>query len=194
MNKYPELCDALDRLAADGMPEQLPNEVVNALANVWGSLRGSRDHGMHASKLSPMRIEQPAWTRPILTFRIERHGGTMMGSTRADIHEWTVDLAQGTASARKVSYRQLIPTDKRMNTKALAEEAFEAIRQNEDAPYLKWSRDRRTVRIAIGVIIPDTVRQTTAARRRRFRTALDEKLKAAGWTQLGLYKYTAPEA
>jgi hypothetical protein len=64
------------------------------IAAVWDDLSGD-DGGMEAHKLS--RMENPIWNPPVLTFRIERHGGTVLGSSRAVVQEWTVDLERLTA-------------------------------------------------------------------------------------------------
>jgi hypothetical protein len=43
------------------------------------------------------RAEELSWNPPILSFTIERHGATARGSSRAELHEWTVNLHEGTA-------------------------------------------------------------------------------------------------
>src|SRR5438094_743975 len=62
----------------------------NLLAACWHEFDGAGEYGMHAGKLD--RMEAVAWDPPILTFLIERHGPTVMGSTYAKLHCWTVDL------------------------------------------------------------------------------------------------------
>ncbi len=60
------------------------------LANYWESIEGSNAGGMRAYKLSG-RIEKPKWVPPLLTFEIERHGGTVQGSSRAELQRWTIN-------------------------------------------------------------------------------------------------------
>ena len=56
----------------------------------------------------------------MLSFRIERHGGTVMGSTCAEVQFWDVDLDRCTAGIRDVTHRQLVKTAPRHDVKALA--------------------------------------------------------------------------
>src|SRR4051812_8749544 len=66
------------------------------LAACWPELGG--DHGgMEGCKLLG-RMEDVVWNPPQLTFSVERHGGTVQGSTRAELQRWTVDVERGTAS------------------------------------------------------------------------------------------------
>ena len=52
------------------------------------------------------RMENVEWHPPILTFLIERHGGTVLGSARAELQRWTVDLDRRTATCERVGHRQ----------------------------------------------------------------------------------------
>jgi hypothetical protein len=53
------------------------------------------------------RAEDVAWTPPFLTFTLERHGGTVNGSSRAELHHWEVNIETGVATIVKVGRRQL---------------------------------------------------------------------------------------
>src|ERR1035438_2078306 len=53
------------------------------LAAAWGDLVGD-DGGMVAHKLMN-RMKAVTWNSPILSFRIERHGGTVLGSSRGEM-------------------------------------------------------------------------------------------------------------
>lgn len=44
------------------------------------------------------RMESVTWTPPILTFRIERHSGTVNGSVYAEMQCWDVDCEQMSAN------------------------------------------------------------------------------------------------
>jgi hypothetical protein len=57
--------------------------------------RGADETAMEGWKVS--RAEELSWNPPILSFTIERHGATARGSSRAELHEWTVTLHEGTA-------------------------------------------------------------------------------------------------
>jgi hypothetical protein len=53
-----------------------------------------------------------------------------------------------------------------------------------DDPRLKWSADRRTVRIAVGQLIPASgSQQTVAGRRTRFGAKLQSAMADAGWAK-----------
>src|SRR5690348_3540304 len=81
-------------------------DLVRELERVWYDLHSSSDEKMATHKLS--RLEQPEWNPPCLTFAIERHGGTVLGSTRAELQWWIVDLDAGTATVvGRPSFRQL---------------------------------------------------------------------------------------
>jgi hypothetical protein len=54
------------------------------LANCWDDLSQSSAAGMEAYELHH-RMEHVRWQPPILFFVIERHGGTVLGSTRAEL-------------------------------------------------------------------------------------------------------------
>ncbi|SRR5579875_1064949 len=69
---------------------ELSAELITRLTSCWGSLDGSNAENMQASKLD--RAEQIMWEPPLLSFCIERHGGTTKGSVYADLHVWTIDL------------------------------------------------------------------------------------------------------
>jgi hypothetical protein len=52
-------------------------------------------------------MEDVAWQPPKLSFAVERHGGMVMGSTRADVQHWEVDLEKRTTSLAKAGRRQV---------------------------------------------------------------------------------------
>jgi hypothetical protein len=59
-------------------------ELVNLLAAAWDDLSIARGSGMEPDKLYD-RMEKVHWEPPLLLFVIERHGGTVQGSTRAEL-------------------------------------------------------------------------------------------------------------
>ena len=58
--------------------------VLKLLAEAWSSLEGGNDQNIDPTKIH--RAESIRWTPPILSFVLERHGGTVNGSSRADLH------------------------------------------------------------------------------------------------------------
>ena len=68
--------------------------LVDVLAAAWDSLDRD-DRSMEAFKLD--RLEAPRWDGLVLTFSVERHGGTVLGSTRAEVQHWEIDSGAATA-------------------------------------------------------------------------------------------------
>lgn len=150
------------------------------LALGWDDLDGD-DGGMTGSKLAG-RMESVAWHPPKLSFRIERHGGTVLGSTRAEVQEWTVDLERRTRSVRTVGRRQVRPTQPRFDSSPLAQELAHAILAGRPDERLKWDGKDR-VRVLVGKVLParSAVKATLAGRRKRLREAVAGLVGAAGW-------------
>ncbi len=167
-------------------PGQITNrgELVSLLADCWDTLEGSNKQGMTADKLYG-RVEDLHWEPPVLSFRIERHGGTVHGSVYAEMQGWSVNIEEGSAvcglSGRRVVGKKQPP----MKVEPLAKELTELISVGEDDPRLKWYGTSR-VRILIGIVIPQdsAVKQTIAGRRKRLARALEESLRGRGWNKV----------
>lgn len=164
-------------------------EVEFFLAEAWRSLRGAREGGMQAQKIRG-RTEDMAWNPPLLTFSIERHGGTVNGSTRAEIQRWCVDVAAHTAEITSKGRRQLHAMAKRVNVKGPAAEIAEAILNNQASDFLKRYPDGR-VKVQISSVFPhgDDFKQTVSGRRKRFRAALEALIAEQGWKEVGTNTY-----
>ena len=158
-----------------------PDRAIEAhLAQAWDALAGD-DGGMVSRKLHG-RMEAVVWNPPMLTFQIERHGATVLGSSRAEVQEWTVDLEQRTKSVVVVGRRQFQPTQRRMNVMPLAEELANAIQGGRQDPRLKWEGFGQ-VRLLMNNVLPagSAVKDTLAGRRKRLREAVAALLAPAGW-------------
>jgi hypothetical protein len=168
----------------DPGPVEHTDQLERLLARVWDDLGGD-EAGMTGDKLIG-RMEQADWTPPRLTFAIERHGGTVLGSTRAELERWTVDLDTQTATCERTGHRQLSPMATRVDVQPIADEIAEKIVNGQPDERLRWLPDGR-VRVELGQIFPDRsgFRQTVQGRRKRLRDALIERLKPSGWTYLG---------
>ena len=81
-----QLCNYLERIPLGEIKNT--TELEKALAGCWDDFTGDSG-GMTPSKLHD-RMEEVFWEPPILDFVIERHGGTVMGSTRAELQYWTI--------------------------------------------------------------------------------------------------------
>jgi hypothetical protein len=158
------------------------------LAAVWDELSGD-DGGMEADKLLD-RMEKPIWNPPVLTFRIERHGAASLGSSRAEVQEWTVDLERLTASVKVAGRRQIGPLNPRLDVKPIAADLCSAILTGKQDDRLKWDGTSK-VRVLIGKVLPErsAVKETLAYRRKRLRDELTRLLEQAGWRLVGRNVY-----
>ena len=113
---HPSDISALRAYLAPLQPGPVPDarEVESLLAACWDRFDGGDAEGMSADKLIG-RIAQVEWDPPVLSFLIERHGGTVMGSSRAAVHAWNIDVAQMTAHCLAVGHRQLKPMAPRLD-------------------------------------------------------------------------------
>lgn len=158
------------------------------LALCWADLAVSSDGGMKGNKLFG-RMEFVEWAPPLLTFKIERHGGASLGSATAEIQHWAVDISKRIASLGGSSHRQLRPSQPRLDVAPLAKAVAGSILSRQRDECLKWFPDGHVV-VSIGKVIPvGGPKQTVAGRRKRFRTALDAILKANGWERVRANTY-----
>ncbi len=153
---------------------------LELLEACWSEFAGSEEHAMAPHKLR--RMERVLWSAPFLSFVIERHGGTVMGSSRADLQRWTVDIETLVAECEIVGHRQVEQMQARLDVRPLAKDVARLIVSRAADPRLKWCDDG-SVRVLIGKMIPagSAVRQTLEGRRRRFRDALTGLLEDKGW-------------
>lgn len=160
------------------------------LAGCWDTFAGSKAEGMTGGKLYS-RVDNIHWNPPVLTFVIERHGGTMHGSTRAERHMWMLNVDTRTASCQNVGYRQVRPMQARLDIRPVAQEIVQLIIGHTKDDRLRWNKDG-SVRVQIGKILPkgSAVKQTLNGRRRRFRQTVEEVLRGAGWQKVGPNVYS----
>ena len=159
-------------------------DIDTLVAGAWDQFEGSDEQATTGAKLRG-RMENVRWDSPVLTFEIERHGATVMGSTRGAIHRWTVDIESGLAKCdERHSYRQLVDRDSPLRVTPLVDEIATVICDGEDDARLKWAPDRRSVRVLVADFIDGWFKQTREGRRRRFRLALEERLKQESWQRL----------
>lgn len=98
-------------------PIEHPTSIAGLLADCWHHLDGFNATRMKPEKL--YRMESPAWYPPHLEFLIERHGGTVLGSSRATVYRWRVNVAECSAEIVGETHRQLHAMSKRLNVKPL---------------------------------------------------------------------------
>lgn len=178
--------DALREYLAACQPGPIADvdEIARFLANCWDELEGSDEEAMEPYKVR--RMEEVVWDPPKLCFLIERHGGTVMGSSRAELQYWTVDVSKACATVCDNNrYRQLHPRQPNLDVGPLVDDIVEKITNGKQDLRLKWLGPD-SVRVEVGQIIPSGsgVKQTVAARRKRFKSALRDRLKTADWEQV----------
>lgn len=176
-----ELRRFLDALSA-GWVEPDPR-FRHLLVNAWPALEGSGESSMAPYKLE--RAERFEWCPPFLTFRIERHGARALGSTRAELQTWTLDLDARTASAARSGHKQLSPAARRVDVRPIAADLSRLIRAGKASSRLKWL-SLEAVEVRVGVVLPDSgFKQTLQGRRKRLRAALIAELQPHGWQCAG---------
>jgi hypothetical protein len=166
-------------VALDGQPE-----LLRLLEECWHLFDGSDDEAMAAYKLA--RAEDLYWHPPFLTFAIERHGGTSLGSTRAELQGWTLDLEHMIAKCEKIGYRQMYPKQAPFDVKPIARELCEAIISGSRDERLDWARSG-AVRVLTGRILPESSERTLEGRRKRLRKAIGGLLAPHGWQSSGAW-------
>ncbi|MCY0900223.1 MAG: hypothetical protein OWU33_15105 [Firmicutes bacterium] len=187
MNQSPQdlqkWLDELD-LEEDGrVPLDYIGEIQQRLAAIWDTLKGSQQAAMNGRKLVG-RAEDITWQPPILCFTMERHGGTVMGSSRATLQEWRVDLGRETVTIeRENRYRQLHDRQRPVKVQSIVERLLEAIRnERRDEPGLKWKEN--SVRVVAVELFPSATQRTMEERRKRLWAVLIDQapmLEAIGW-------------
>jgi hypothetical protein len=160
-------------------------EIERVLALSWDGLAGSSDGGMEGSKLLG-RMENVHWEPPLLSLVIERHGGTVCGSTRAELQHWQVNVDARTAEITGSGRRQLAPLADRVDVEPIKEEIVRKILAGEEDSCLRWI-EPGMVQVTLSRIFPNGsgYKQTVEGRRRRLREALAEQLTSHGWTYQG---------
>jgi hypothetical protein len=157
--------------------------IAALLQGCWNEFAGSGSERMHAGKLG--RMEGVRWHPPVLSFTIERHGAMSMGSSRAELQRWQVDLDHKTARCeRSRSYRQALPRAGAVRIEPIAREVADSILAGRADERLKWQGDE-TVRVLMIKIFPSDsgYLQTVTGRRKRLRAALETLLADAGWRE-----------
>jgi hypothetical protein len=181
-----ELGELLATIPPGPVPD--PADLERLLATCWHGFK-SDDGGMTGDKLLG-RMEEVVWKPPLLSFTIERHGGTVMGSSRVTLQKWTLNLENKTARCDEARVQQPHARQPRLDVGPLADEVATAILHRQKDGRLQWYKGR-LVRVLIDRVLPDgsAVTQTLAGRRKRFREALRERLALVGWEEFGRHCY-----
>ena len=161
-------------------------DAVSLLANAWPELDGAGATGMNAEKITTDRVEKLSWDPPVLSFRIERHGATVNGSSRAHVYPWWVDVEDGTAAVGDPTPRQKRPNAPAFDAGQAANEVIRLVVAGAGVsdPRLTW-KNGACVKVNLSVLIPDGgPAQTAQGRRKRFRAKFEPLMTQEGWRRV----------
>lgn len=182
-----KLLDYLKSLPAG--PVSDTKRLEKLLSVCWEEFDGNNAENMAGYKLHD-RMEEVEWEPPFLRFTIERHGATVMGSSRAELMDWNINVHEKTAVCAKGRYKQIKERKAPVYVKPIAAKVAQLIIKQKPDKRLKWNNDG-TVRVLIGEIFPagSAIAQTLQGRRKRFKLALEKHLNDAGWEKVGVNVY-----
>ena len=183
------LIEVLKHIPQGRLTKDVRNKLIPLLSECWSDFRGSSEASMRAWKLD--RAEEFLWNPPRPSFIIERHGATVLGSSRADLQRWELNLAARDARCWKESYRQIRPASPKLDVKPIASRVCETIREgsgsNSDLVQngvVVWKGDDE-VWVYHGKLIPGGgYRRTVTGRRKRFRDELTNIMTPLDWKLL----------
>jgi hypothetical protein len=183
------LIEVLEHIPKGRLAKDVRDKLIPLLSECWHDFEGSSEASMREWKLD--RDEDFFWNPPVLSFTIERHGATVLGSSRADIQRWKLNLTTRDAQCSKESYRQIHPASPKLDVKPIASRVCETIREgsgsNSDLVQngvVVWKGDDEVWVYHGKLIRDDGYQQTVAGRRKRFRDELTNIMKPLGWKLL----------
>jgi len=181
------LKDFLESISLGQLNEQQTAHLLPLLLRYWSQFSGGESTKMKGYKLD-RGIENVFWNPPMLSFIIERHGMTVLGSTKAELQRWKINIETKIAEFEPFSGMRLVhPRQKRIDVNFIAVEILQLILNDRPDDRIKWYEDGK-IKIQIGKIEELTegsaVRQTLQGRRKRFRTAMDQFMIENGWQKI----------
>jgi hypothetical protein len=179
-SEIPLLREILESLDPGPIPVERREAVERALASAWHEF-GGHEGGMSSPHKILNRSESLEWSPPVLSFVIERHGGTVLGSVWADLQRWDVDLDGQVARATVCGRRRVGEPQKAFRVDELARELAGVMEAAQEDARLERSRGG-SYRVRSSVF-PRASRQTTQGRMGRLSQALGAILAPAGWSQ-----------
>jgi hypothetical protein len=106
------------------------------LAGCWREFAGGDPERICAGKL--YRMETVRWHPPVLSFTMERHRAMGVGSTRAELQNWRVNLDRKIAQCeRSRTYRQALPRSGAVKIEPIARELADNIIAGRADQWLK---------------------------------------------------------
>lgn len=176
------LQELLGAVPSGPIPENI--KLDKALAGCWDRFTGNGEGGMEGYKLLG-RMESVHWQSPILRFKIERHGGTVNGSTRAELQHWEVNLDDQTAYIVKEGHRQLKTMAPRVSVKVIAEEIADLIISGKNDERIR-RQDDGSVKVRASRVFTGRsgYKRTVEGRRKRLVECVRDQLFERGWTAI----------
>ncbi len=191
---YEALKKFLQHMQAGPLSTESCKQLEVLLTAAWEEFDGHELGGMFSWKLAD-RLEDASWHPPHLSFTIERHGGSALGSTRAELQDWILDIDKKQAEVSQGRFRQIRKAAARLDVEAIADEIADLILEHRSDPNVKWMKNG-SVRVSSGELLGGNAvpKRTMEGRRRKFRARLEVRLGAAGWRSGGYGIYRPPEA
>lgn len=183
MTSFERLCTHLQLQTPGCLQEESKSTVEGLVCNAWDHLNGSDEMGMQGSKIIG-RTEDLDWSPPSLTFNIERHGATVVGSIYAEVQSWEVNIEKATAQCFSCHKRQLHDREKPIRTGPIAKELAEVMVNSMVDERIRWSKLGRA-QVVLSKVFPNACKQTTNSRMRRLKRDLSALLEPLGWENTG---------
>ena len=155
------------------------------LAAAWDALEGGDREGMTGAWILG-RAERLTWHLPELMFNVERYGAAVPGSTRVEVHGWSVNVETGRAVCdTNRGYRQQTQRARPARVEPLADAVANAVLNHQAHPALTWITPKR-VRVALSHFdaLSRGYKETITGRRKRFLEALSARVLVSGWRQV----------
>ncbi len=178
----------LSGVPAGAIPASMRHELFKVVEASWHEFAGSNETSMGAWKI--LRDEGPGdvnWISPCLSLTIERHGGTVLGSSRAERQRWILNLERRSADHVQGGFRQLRPNAPKLEVKSLANEVCNAVQEGPSSAsrlisdrIVVWKNDDEVI-VFHGKIVGGAYQRTVSGRRKRFRADLETKMGVIGW-------------
>lgn len=163
------------------------SRVQGFLAEHWDQLDKYVEGGMRGVKVVG-RTEQMEWQPPVLSFKIERHPGKALGSSRDKLQHWRLDTANCVATFNGDSYRQKRPKNRMPDVESIAREMTPLILERREDDRLHWTHKGKVEilsdRILEGQYVP---KETLEGWRKRLRKAVLRLIEPQGWVTKGAY-------
>jgi hypothetical protein len=189
LRDWNKLVEFLNSLPAGKVPDsgKASRAICSFLSDCWDDIPGSDTGKVGSGRLD--HIKQLEWNPPDLSFVILRHGGTVMGSSRAELKGWTVDVERRTAVCGPAGHRQIKPLAPRLDFTRITDEIVSAIKSGIDDPRLTWSPQRDWVKVNLAKAIgktPSQPKETVRGRTKNLRDRLIQILtQKLGWKREG---------